>query len=158
MKAIYKLMFWFIFFESTIVLVSFIDVFPADAMFFSDFEMETMQQHLVDGNYAGLIGYLFKPPIEIPGVTDEVFSIGLLISIFLIGTGLAIFTQSYVPFVIAIIGASFYPMLTHSLGMFRKIFIYGDNQALLVLGTILGLGAVIAFVFAMVESATHGES
>lgn len=47
MKAIYKLMFWFIFFESTIVLVSFIDVFPADAMFFSDFEMETMQQHLV---------------------------------------------------------------------------------------------------------------
>lgn len=151
-------MFWFIFFECTIILLSVLNVFPADSTFFSDFETEPLMENLSAGNYAGVIGYLFKPPVDIPGVSDTVFSIGMLIGIFLIGTGLAIFTQSYVPFVIAIIGASFYPMITHSLGLFRKLFIYHDNQALLIFGVILGLGAVIAFVFAMVESATHGES
>ena len=157
MKTIYKLIYWFICFQLVIILVHAIDVFPPEQTFYSDIDLDSLSENVTDGNIPGVIGGMFAPPA--PYMTDSVFTIAGLVTLFVIGgTLIAWKTQSFAPIVIIIIGITFYSMFIKSISFFKTILTSTDNHALWVLGMILMIGVVLALIFAIVETPTHGES
>jgi len=143
-----------------ILLVHAIDVFPPEHTFYSDLDLESLSDNVTNGDIAGILSWMFAPPSEyLPDAFGGVFTIAGLIAAFVIGgTLIAWVTQSFAPIVIILIGISFYSMFTKSITFFKTILTSTDNQALWVLGMILMIGIILALVFAIVETPTHGES
>lgn len=161
MKTLYKLIYWFIIFQMVILLINFLNVFPPEYTFYSDLEMDALRENVTDGDILGIISWMFVPPTEyLPAnLASYEFTIPLIVLMFVgVGTAFAWVTQSFVPVVVIIIGVSFYSMFIKSISFFKTILQGADNQALWALGMILMIGVILALIFTLVETPTHGES
>jgi len=155
MKTFYIIVLFLIIFQMSILMISTFGLFPYG--FYSDFDTEELASHSTP---QGMLTYLFEPPGGLPGwfnIGD--FTIPALIAVFLgIGTITSIFLQSYIPVTLVVVGLFFVPMVTKSYGFFNQLFYYGNSQALIYFGLLIGIVILVIAVITIVEMPTHGGS
>lgn len=155
MKAIYKIILFFAFFQMSIVIINLMNVFPNESTLYSDVEIKDL---LAFDDPLDFLTYFFSVP-QLPGLgAFTQFTFAMLVFMFLIaGAAIARATQSWTPIVVVIIATSFVPMITKSLKFFNKIFYNWDSPALVYLALTLGVGLILIALFTIVETPTHGK-
>jgi len=158
MKSLYTAIIWLAMFQGVALMIASLGVFPADSTLYSDFEINEIQNNA--DSPADLLAYVFSPSdISIAGIT--IGSMGLVTIIGVIaglGTVGALVTGNYIIAVLAVVGITFVPMVTHSFSFFRKIFLHWDSSALTYMSVVLGLGIFILFLLLIVEMPAQGDS
>lgn len=158
MKTIYTIMIFLAIFQVTVILVNSLGVFPDDSTFYSDIESSELQK--AGNNPSTIFSKLFVPSdTNIAGFSLSSGSIiAVIILIATLGTGIAIFTQSFVPAILAIQGILFVPMITNSMTFFTKLFRNFNSNSLTYLAVTIGVGFLIILLITVVETPTHGRS
>ena len=154
MKALYKIILFFAFFQLVVIMINFLGVFPYT--FYSDADFQGIIERGNDP--LAIMGYLFVPSDVL---FDEflTFSFAMLLGAFTIGGLLfAWATHSWTPVVVTLMVVTFIPMITKSTAFLNKIFISWDVSSLTYLAITLFLGVFLIAVFTILETPTHGRS
>ena len=155
MKLLYKIIILAVSFHFMVLIVNSLGAFPITL--YSDADVEDIAGI---SSPADALGYFFSLPENLP-IPEEIttFTIGFVVICFItIGAAIAIFTHSWAPVVITIIGTSFIPMLIKSWSFFQKVFTNWDTPSLMYLGILIGFLVLLIGLFTIMETPTHGRS
>ena len=153
MKNMYKIILFLAIFQITVVMVESLEVFPNS--FFKENEIETLD---------------IKDTDDMPQAAETIFSNMFIPSqsffgkmrygvAILVGTAISFLTkQNPAVIVVAVLGYSFFNMITNSFGFFSNLFRTWDSPSLIYLGICFGVGLVIIVVITILEQLTHGRS
>ena len=167
MKTLYYVIIFLAMFQMSALMIAGLGVFPTDSTLFSDFDVSEFSSY---DNPEDMLSYIFFPDglsfgginigdYEIATISLTTITIIGVITVFVgVGAAFARLTQSYAPVVLAVIGILLYPMINHSFGFFRKLFMHWDNTAMMYMGLTLGLGILILFLLLIVETPVQGRS
>lgn len=158
MKVIYKIIIFFAMFQLSVLIVNTLNIFPLDALLYSNLEVENLQSGDVWTVYGEL--FTFDTGITIPylGTFNEA-SVDALMTMFIVGgVVVSIFTRNPSLIAVAVIGYLYVPIIVNSFDFFRKIFLYPDVPSVTYLGVSMGVGILIIAVITIIEMTTHGRS
>lgn len=160
MKTIYKIIYWLIIFQTMILFIHVLGVFPENSTFYSNIDLDNLETNITEGNIENVLAWMFVPPTGLSWFGDwDVFTMSVLVLAFTgIGVISAYLTHSFIPVVVVLIGVSFWNMFVRSVDFFKTILGQYNNEALWALGMIILIGIMLAFIFAIVETPTHGEA
>ena len=162
MKTVYVAIIWLAMFQMTALTIGSLGVFPSDSTLYSDFDTAELEENA--GNPVDVLAYIFLPSdVSIAGITGaKILSNGVLLGVIFIivgiGTGAALLTGQYTVATLAVVGLTFIPMITKSLGFFQKLFMHWDTAALTYMGIQIALGVVILLLLLIVELPAQGGS
>jgi len=159
MKTVYVAIIWLAMFQMTALTIGSLGVFPADSTLYSDFDTQELEDNA--GNPLDVLAYLFAPgeTTSIAGITITSAQILTIVGVIAgLGTLGAVFTGNYIVAVLVVVGVTFVPMITKSLGFFQKLFVHWDTAALTYMGVQLALGVVILLLLLIVELPAQGDS
>ena len=158
MKTIYKIMIFLTVFEMTVILVNSMGIFPSESAFFSDVSNEDISA--AGNNPFEIYAALFKPSEFSVGpiLFDSADITAIILVIVTLGSGLAIFTKSFLPAIFVLQAAIILPMIASSSGFFRNLFEHFDSDALVYLAVMIVVGFAVIIFITIVETPTHGRS
>lgn len=160
MKTLYKIVMFFLIFPFVVLAINSLGVF--DNTFYSDAEFSELQSQ---DNAVSAFGYLFTPEggyeidLGFYKTTVNELDIGIIVSIFVVGgAAIGVFTHSWTPVVVLMIGVFMWSLIGKSQSFFNKLFFSWDVQALTYIGIMFGV-VIVAFVFiTIVEAPAQGRS
>lgn len=168
MKPFYMLVFFFIFFQLSALVIAGMAVFPEGTTLYTDFELEELEESATSPT--DVIAYIFMGNgttiggIDIFGYNFAGFQLGsfsiwAIIGLLVVsGAIISRVAQSYVPAVLAVLGLAFLPMITHSTTFFYSLFTRWDSVSMLYLGITLIVGVLALFLITIIEIPTQGGS
>jgi len=159
MKLLYKIIIFLAMFQIVVVAVESTSIYPNS--FFEENEIETLEIEEEDDipNAMNVIFENMFLPSE--GIFGEIrYGVAVLVGIFLVaGTAVSFLTkQNPAVIVIAVLGYSFFNMISNSFGFFSNLFRNWNSTALIYLGVAIGVGLVIITIITILETISHGRS
>ena len=160
MKMMYKIMIFLAMFQITVIMVEALDVFPNS--FFKENEIETLDIKDTDDMPQAaetVFSNMFLPSQDIfPGYAR--YGVAILVGMILtVGVIISFATkQPPASIVVAVLGYSFFNMISNGFSFFSNLFRTWDSPSLIYLGLSIGVGLVIIVVITILESLTHGRS
>jgi hypothetical protein len=166
-KTLYYVIIFLAMFQMSALMLYGLDVFPQKSMLYSDFDLSNVE-NISDPQ--SMLSYIFFPDEVTFGGIDildykigviqisTITIIGIITTVIIGGAILARATQTYATVVLAVIGILFYPMIRHSFGFFRELFMMWNSSAMMFMGVTLGVGIFILFILLIVETPTQGAS
>ena len=154
MKRLYLIILFLAIFQGVVLMVNAMDVFPTT--FYDDSEVNDKLRNADSGWEA--MSAMLTPNTAAFGLEEAPLTIAAIVIAFgTIGTGVAIFTHSFLPVVITIVGYSFFTMMTHSYNFISKLFQW-ETDAMTYMALCIGIGITFIVIITLVEMPAHGRS
>ena len=159
MKNLYKIVLFLAIFQITVVMVESLDVFPNTFFATSDVdELDIEQADDMPEAAETIFSNMFLPSQSFFGTAR--YGVAALVGVFLtVGTAVSFLTkQNPAVIVVAVLGYSFFNMISNGFDFFSNLFMNWDSPSLIYLGIAFGVGLVIIVIITILESLTHGRS